>query len=146
MQHSSKGNVLLMELIVVVLFFSLIAVTITQVFVGAYFKSHSNASKQRAWIVASDWAELLSGEETPAEFLEQSGFTRETDGAFAQLSPDGEFRVRIALAPEPSAVLGRLVEADVQVFAAIAAPAIDAEAPLVSLPVASYLAPQEVRP
>jgi len=84
MQGRNKSNVLLTELVIGVLFFSLIAVTVVQMFVMAHQKGKMNAYAQRALIAAQDCAEVLSGRADLEQALFGAGYTRSEDGAYQQ--------------------------------------------------------------
>jgi Tfp pilus assembly protein PilV len=133
----SKSNVLLTELIIVVLFFSLIAVTVVQMFVAAYRQSTQAARVQRALIVAQDCAEQISGQSEPADALLEAGFTMEAAGTYDK-EEDG-FLLKAKLQPTQVSSAGLLVGGEVRVFASGAA---DADA-LVTLPAFSYIPQKE---
>jgi hypothetical protein len=143
MPSRSRSNVLLTELTIVVLFFSLIAVVVVQMFVAAHRQSGQDERLQRALIVAQNWAEQLSGRAEPAGALQEAGFAADAEGVYAM--EDGGFFVEAELRPEEASPAGRLIGAEIRVFArgAADAGAADADA-LVALPVLSYIPAEEV--
>lgn len=78
-QHGSR-NLLLIELIIVIFFFSLSAVITLQAFVHAYEDTQENERLTSAMILAQDWAEQLYAAEDPQAFLQEKGWTSMTDG------------------------------------------------------------------
>jgi len=139
MEGQSKGNVLLTELVIVVLFFSLIAVTVVQMFVLTHQKGNINAYTQRALIVAQDWAEALSGQPDPESVLLGAGFEKDAEGAYRQTAEGGALRIEARIAPEEQTAVGRLVGAEIRVVYTK-----DARDPamamvLATLPVSSYI-------
>jgi len=116
MEDQNKSNVLLTELVIVVLFFSLIAVTVAQMFVMSHQKGKLNTYTQRALIAAEDWAEALSGRPDPEQALLDAGFTRSEDGAYWQPIEDGALRVEARVTPEERTAAGRLVGAEIRVI------------------------------
>ncbi len=144
MQNTNKSNVLLVELIIAVLFFSLIAVTVTQTFVGSHHKSLLNSRSQRALIVAQDYVSVLAGADDPAVALMTEGFTARGD-AFVMDGVQEEFRVEVQMRPEESSTAGKLVSASVQVYQSepVGGQAEAPEQPLAELPVARYVPSKE---
>lgn len=80
---TSKSNVLLIELVIVILFFALTAATAMQLFVGSHLKSRHNTMVQEASVLCQDWAEQLRGERDMEAYLIAHGFVRAEDGAYA---------------------------------------------------------------
>ncbi len=144
MQNTNKSNVLLVELIIAVLFFSLIAVTVTQTFVGAHHKSMLNSRSQRALIVAQDYVSVLSGADDPAATLSAEGFAHMGE-AFVLEGVHQEFRVEVRMQAEQSSAAGKLISANVQVFQSepVGSQPEAPEQPLVELPVARYIPAKE---
>ncbi|MEG2208846.1 MAG: hypothetical protein RR065_12120, partial [Clostridia bacterium] len=71
---NSKGNMLLIELIIAILFFSLSQVVIVQVFATAQQKTVESKLLKTALAQAEDVAEQLSLTATPDELLLRLGF------------------------------------------------------------------------
>jgi len=135
MQPRNKNDVLLTELVIVILVFSLVAVTVVQMFVAARQKSVHSAQLERALVVATDWVERLSGASDPAELLSSSGFT------FADQNSYVLDHVEARVQPEVRTEAGRTLSATVYVFGE------DPEqAPLVALPMLQYIPYEEVGP
>ncbi len=91
-REAGKSNVLLTELVIVILFFALTAVTVLQLFVGAHKKSQSIAQINRASIIAQDWAELLATERQPEAILKAHDFADgKAPGSYEII--DGDLRI-----------------------------------------------------
>ncbi len=116
MQGEHKNNVLLTELIIVALFFSLIAVTVVQMFVAAHRRSANGALEQRAQIVAQDWAERISGHADAAAMLLSEGFEQSGERAFCREQAGDAFRVEVSFGEPESSNAGSLVSAQLKVF------------------------------
>lgn len=152
MQSRGRSNVMLAELVIVVLFFSLISVIVTQMFVATTQKSQGNERTQQALMLAQDTAELLSMQEdkVAAALLLREGFAAlSEDGTYEKTLEDGRFRIFVAYGPQETADAGQLYRGRVVVYDpkhpaaqgdASAAPV------LVELPLASYLPLEEVSP
>ncbi|MDR3051972.1 MAG: hypothetical protein LBU67_09680 [Oscillospiraceae bacterium] len=147
MQNENKSNVLLTELVIVVLFFSLIAVTVVQMFVAAHQKSVHNTRVQQALIVAQNWAETLSGQADPASTLLAAGFLT-TGEIYARAEEAAGLRVEARLQPEVTSPGGKLVSGEIAVFDALYTLGEDEDPaqPLAALPVQSYIPVEEVQP
>lgn len=151
MHVRSKSNVMLAELVVVVLFFSLIAVIITQMFVATVQKGKLNQRTQVALVYAQDAAELLVREEDPAAVLSADGYESTSPGVFEKVTADGAYRVQVSLAHEQVSPTGTLYSGGIAVLderAGLTARAAGESEPaaLVELPLASYIPQQEVAP
>ena len=114
-----QGNVLLIELIVVVLFFALSAAISMGVFAKARLMTEEAALVTQAGERLSAWAEALAAEPDAAACLAQAGFTQEGDAwrcaqgrilyqaALTQQETAGGLRTRVelsALAPDGTAL------------------------------------------
>jgi len=137
MEGQNKGNVLLTELVIVVLFFSLIAVTVVQMFVMSHQKSQINTYTQRALIAAQDWAEVLSGQPDPEQVLLGAGFEKDPDGTYQQMAEGGALRIEARIAPEEQTAMGRLVGAEIRVV--YTKDVRDPTMVLATLPISSYI-------
>lgn len=93
--ESGKSNVLLTELVIVILFFALTAVTAMQLFVAAHHKSADNIELQNASIAAQNWAERLYGESDPAQILQAEGFEQTQEGMFTKTDSVHRFVMEI---------------------------------------------------
>ena len=143
MQGRSKNDVLLTELIIVILVFSLVAVTVVQMFVAAHRTSARSGQLESALIVAQDWAERLSGAQNPDVLLLDAGF-EPADGAYVLARDEGGLTVAVGMQPENRSGAGRLLSATVSVFDSAGREAGDD--PLVSLPALCYIPSEEVGP
>ncbi|MCL2810840.1 MAG: hypothetical protein FWD25_03010 [Clostridia bacterium] len=137
MEDQNKSNVLLTELVIVVLFFSLIAVTVVQMFVMSHQRGKINAYTQRALIAAQDWAEALSGQPDLEQALLDTGFEKADDGSYQQTAEDGALRIEAHLAPEERTATGRLIGAEIRVV--YIQDVRDPYMVLASLPMGSYI-------
>lgn len=160
MQGRNKHDVLLTELVIVILVFSLVAVTVVQMFVAARQKSAQSGRLEHALIVAQDWAERLFGASDPTNLLIASGFTpADGEGSAGEITyvlkqaGDGlivETRVNAVSTTESGSMFsatvsvldGQKAEPDAESEGEQAAQ----QAPLVELPVLRYNSSEEVRP
>lgn len=83
-----QGNTILIELIIVILFFSLSMIAIIPVFAGAQQMTSESRARSRAMALAQDIAETLSASDMADEALLSKGFTKTEDG-YVLTSPDG---------------------------------------------------------
>ncbi len=85
----NKNKVLLMEIVVVLLFFSVSAVTTLQLFARASMIAHRSSAEARALIRCEDLAERLKAREDPGALLDEDGnwqaVERRPDGFSAQM-------------------------------------------------------------
>ena len=95
MKRGYQGNVLLVELIVVVLFFSLSAVISLGVFVRSRVLETQNAALGSATTQARSWLEALSCREDAEAYLAEHGFAQ-TGGAFTLEAEGVAWRCDIA--------------------------------------------------
>jgi len=139
MEEQSKSSVLLTELIIVMLFFALIAVTVVQMFVMSNQKGRINAYTQRALIAAQDWAEALSGQPDPDQALIDAGFvpSRDGSGSYQRLAEGDALRIEVRVAPAEQTAAGRLVGAEIRVV--YTKDVRDPNRVLATLPVSSYI-------
>ena len=84
-----KGNMLLIELVIAILFFSLSQVAIVQVFAAAQQKASDSRALHAALMAAEDVAERLSREDEPEAALLGMGFM-DKDGGFVLSGGAGE--------------------------------------------------------
>lgn len=94
--ETSKSNVLLTELVIVILFFALTAATVMQIFVGAHQKSQLNARITEASIIAQDTAELLAQETNPEQVLLENGYTKSAENEYTYKTGENRAVVRIS--------------------------------------------------
>ncbi|HNW87199.1 MAG TPA: hypothetical protein PKJ47_09695 [Candidatus Limiplasma sp.] len=87
MRHE-KGNILLVELLIVILFFTLSQVIVLQAFVKAQQLNREAGITNLALLRAEDTAETLAVSDNAEETLASLGFTA-TDGLFQAESEDG---------------------------------------------------------
>lgn len=127
-----RGNMLLIELVFTLLFFSLSMMIILQVFASAQQKSADSEMLHEALTMARDVAEQLSVEDDPDALLISLGFTG-GDGAYSYGGAEG-YDISVAVRREERAA-GTLTEATLT--------AQSAGRTLFELPAARY-APKEV--
>lgn len=95
-----KGNMLLIELVIVILFFSLSQVVIVQVFAGAQGRNVSNSRMNHALAETQDYIEQLTGAKEPEDVLLSMGFGG-SDGSYS-LPMDGyEIRADVRRLSQP---------------------------------------------
>lgn len=105
-----KGNMLLIELIIVILFFSLSQLVVVRLFAAAHEKAESSSLLSDALLYCEDVAERLSGAENPDAALLDMGFVG-GDGQYV-CSQERGFDVGVALSREGQAA-GELLRATV---------------------------------
>ncbi len=139
--ENSTSNALLTELIIVILFFALTAVTALQLFVGANQKSQTNQSAQEAMLCATNWAEKLTGQTDPASLLLASGFAQDDSGLYSLR--EGEYMVQVSVTTEQKPA-GVLMHASIVTQRSVE----DAERPdqglKIPMAIATYVADPEV--
>ena len=100
----SKANLVLLELLIVLLFFALSATVMLRLFAGAYSASRESRQKSDLLLAAQDWAERLYACEEPAALLQEGGFC-EADGLWTLDGAEGRLCVRLS---EAESGAGRL--------------------------------------
>ena len=96
-----QGNILLIELLIVILFFSLSQVVMVRVFASAHEKSYDSVQLRHALIACQDVAEQLSTSENPDALLRRMDFTGE-DGSYFRCNEKG-FDIYVHCAQEETA-------------------------------------------
>lgn len=100
-----RGNMLLIELVITLLFFSLSMMVIMQVFATAQQKASDSRLVSRALMRATDVAERLSREEHPDALMKRLGFMG-ADGRYALSDEAGyDICVTLALQEQPAGML-----------------------------------------
>lgn len=92
---SYKGNMLLIELVIVILFFSLSQLIIVQVFASSQQKAAESRVAHAAMMAAQEVAERLVGETAPGQALENMGFVHA--GEVYALDRDDDFQLNVSL-------------------------------------------------
>ncbi|MBE5777854.1 MAG: hypothetical protein E7331_00825 [Clostridiales bacterium] len=123
-----KGNTLLIELIIVLLFFALSQTVVVSMFAASHEKAEHSSLLSSALMYTEGVAERLSIEENPDTALLEMGYAG-GDGNYAYTDPQG-FDVSVSLRREEKA-------AGEMIYATITATGNGSE--LVSLPVQRYL-------
>jgi len=140
MQGRNKNDVLLTELVIVILVFSLVAVTVVQMFVAARQRSAHSGHLERALIAAQDWAERLSGADDANRLLADAGFALAEEDTYVLERADAGLVIEARVETEVVTGAGKLLSATVSVFG------VEDEAALVELPAVRYIPTEEVRP
>lgn len=83
-----QGNILLIELLIVILFFSLSQVVMVRVFASAHEKSHNSVQLRHALLACQDVAEQLSVSDKPDALLLRLDFSGE-DGSYFRCDERG---------------------------------------------------------
>ncbi|MDO4355566.1 MAG: type II secretion system protein [Clostridia bacterium] len=136
MQRGFKSGPILMELIVVILFFALSASVILQIFAAAYGQSERTHRLDRALAAVQDWAEQLAEESQMKERLLSDGWQEQPDGSVQWTTEDGVLLTAVFSQEQTDA--GALYGARIV--------ASDREEEVFSVPVAHYVAGEVERP
>ncbi|MCR5775299.1 MAG: hypothetical protein K6G42_09475 [Lachnospiraceae bacterium] len=110
----SSGNMLLLELLFALIFFSLTLSVTLSVFGKAYAISLQAEGKEAAVAESNDVAEIIrsaSGESEIKELLKAKGVTEESDGHYSMIYGDGRYRMEIS-----TSVKGKLYTADIACY------------------------------
>lgn len=100
-----KGNVLLIELVIVLLFFSLSQVIVVQIFAEAQKKATDSSIAHRALTLTQDVAERVTCADEPEELLKELGFVRE-GAAFVLTAEEGfTLTAEVTSIEQPAGVL-----------------------------------------
>ena len=134
MVKHNRQNTLLMEILIVVLFFALCSTVILNVFVGAHNQSARAGAQADALIAAQSLADRLYAADERKDALRQSGFAEDEDGAWHLHC--GAYDLLVTLGEE-ACPAGTMETAQVT--------ALRQEKTLFSLPSARYV-PEEVAP
>ena len=92
MKNGNRANALLMELLIVILFFMFAATTLVEIFGMARQRSRRAESAAAALLEAQNAAETLYDAEDPVLWLRENGFS-EQDGAW--ILDSGEYLLRV---------------------------------------------------
>lgn len=131
MNGGQKRNSMLIELIIVILFFSISVSIIMQLFVAASERSKQSEAENLAVFYAEDIAErfIASGEALDAFFAD--GWTQAGDGWERALDADGRALRMVAGGTEEETAAGTLATLDVTIY--------DGDRVAASLPVSRYI-------
>ena len=132
MSARTRKNVLLIELIIVIFFFSISAATTLQVFGHAYIKSDSSANINAALNLVQDWAEQISLSGDPEGMLSEAGW-QEADGLLRITA--GEKYYLTAFAERGQTAAGALVRVQLSVFSA----SLEDAPPIFTMPIVCYI-------
>lgn len=103
--RNSRGNMLLIELMIVLLFFSLAQVTVVQVFAAAHQQAMSSRATHTALTIAQDMAERMHGANDPAQVLMDSGFVLADDTYVLEKDRGFVLQVKLSQLSQPAGVL-----------------------------------------
>lgn len=140
MNKTRKPNAMLVELVIVILFFALSASIILQLFVAASNRSVQSATDASALLHAEDFAERFSVSPLGTEvFCIKDGFENTAEGNFAKTLEAANGRaVRMV-------VSGEVEQLDAGVLDDLSLTLYDGERTIVHMPVSRYT-PKEVTP
>ncbi len=113
-QRLSSGDMLLLELVFAIIFFSLSIAATMSVFGTAYELSSGAADKNRAVTETNAAAEIIRSSDTVSEadkLLKKGGFTGDASGVYTRDYGDGRYRMKIE-----TALRGRLYTAGVACY------------------------------
>ena len=136
MQRRFRNGPVLMELIIVILFFALSASVILQVFAAGYGQSGRTRRLDGALVAAQDWAEQLSATDDMEQLLLDGGWQVQEDGTLRLNGPQGV--TLTAVLSEQKCETGMLYRARIV--------ALDGEEEAFALPVANYVPGEVSRP
>ncbi len=108
MNRRYRGNVVLVELIIVILFFALSQMVVLQVFAAAQEKTTANAARSAAMLAVQDTLECLSVSDDAENTLEQLGYVREGAGYRREESHGVELTAVINRLSQPAGVLTKV--------------------------------------
>lgn len=98
MNGARKPNAMLIELVIVILFFSISAGIILQLFVAAHDRSMQSDTDTAALLLSEDMAERFAASDLPLDaFLDADGWTSILGNHEKTLTPDGARPLRMAL-------------------------------------------------
>lgn len=138
--YRRKPNAMLIELVIVILFFSISAGIILQLFVAANDRSVQSATDTAALLEAENMAELLVASRLPLEdFLADTGWDMETHGIYTRPFDVGSRSLLMVATCETS-------ETDAGTLDSLQLTVMDKERKAVVLPVGRYLPSKEVTP
>ena len=136
MQRRFRNGPVLMELIIVILFFALSASVILQVFAAGYGQSGRTRRLDGALVTAQDWAERLSATDDMEQLLLDGGWQVQADGTL-RLDVQQGVTLTAALSEERGDA-GTLYRARIV--------AADGDEEAFTLPVANYVPGEVSRP
>lgn len=137
MNKAGKPNALLIELVIVLLFFSLSAAVILQLFIGAHDKSVRSSTDSVAIIMAEDMAErFLASDLTADAFLTAEGFTLAEGAYILSTQADGRSIQMVAEPSRQEGMAGNLDEVTLTVC--------DGDLTILTIPVSRYLPKEDL--
>lgn len=137
MNGTRKPNTMLVELVIVILFFAISASVILQLFVAAGSRSAQSTTDSAALLMAEDFAERFAASKLPADaFLEADGFTQEGE-TYARNAEAGNRTVTLT-------VSGADEETGAGVLDTLHLAVYDKERAVLTLPVSRYLPKEDL--
>lgn len=101
MKSTRRPNAMLIELVIVILFFALSAGIILQLFVAAHDRSAQNETDTAAMLMAEDFAERFAASRQPLDaFLEADGWAAQADARTKQVAREGATPLTLHLTGE----------------------------------------------
>lgn len=138
MNGTRRPNSMLVELVIVILFFAISASVILQLFVAAGARSAQSTTDTAALLMAEDFAERFAASKLPADsFLEADGFAQDGD-TYMRTAEAGKRTLTLA-------VTGENEDTGAGVLDALHLAIHDQERVVLTLPVSRYL-PREDMP
>lgn len=136
MKNAGRPNSLLVELVIVLFFFSLSTAVILQLFIAAHDKSVRDMTDSAATLMAEDYAERFAQSRMAAEkFLEENGFEREGDIYARAAEADGRSLRLTAQPAQENTGAGTLSTVDLTIF--------DGDTVAIRLPLSCYVPGEE---
>jgi len=133
----TRKNVLLIELIIVILFFAISAAITLQVYSHAYVRGQESAMLTQALVLAQDWADRIALSDDPEAMLEQSEWAKDGEGYRLEAQGDLTMTLTTARYALPSGEISRV---EISVYGVADEEEEGGEDPLIlTLPVESYL-------
>lgn len=129
MKPLRNSRALMVELMIIIVFFSLSSVIIVQLFAAANHISRESSVSTSLLQSAQSWADRIQAEDDISAFLTGNGWTYQEDGYFFSLAADGG-ELRVSDIRETQGISGRLVACEVTAYIG--------EDSIFSLPVARY--------
>jgi len=133
MKSLRKGHAIIIELIIIILFFSLSSVVIVRLFAAAHQLSTQSTASTQLLLTAQSWADQLLSEDDFSIFLSENGWSDEENGL--SLAVDGG-TLKVTGLREEEGLNGKLTSCEISAC-------LD-EQEIFTLPVARYR-PEEKR-
>lgn len=127
MKPLRNSHAVMVELMIIILFFSLSSVVVVRLFAAAHQLNRQSTASTRLLLTAQSWADQLRGEDDFQAFLAENGWKNNEDGL--SLAVEGGI-VKVTNLHEEEGSNGRLSSCDIAAFME--------EQEVFSLPIANY--------